>query len=81
MWKRTELTDTAGGTIGFFCQAHAPAVILQQMAKTHPLLLGDDFHQIGFDLVRVDVFRKSEPLRETRDVSIHTDGLSAVSVA
>ena len=51
------------------------------MAKTHPLLLGDDLHQIGFDLVRVDEFRKSEPLRETRDVSIHTDGVLAISVA
>jgi hypothetical protein len=51
------------------------------MTKTDPLRLRDDFHQVGLDFVRVVVFSQPEPLRHAQDMSINTDGLSAVGIA
>ena len=51
------------------------------MAEADPLTLGHQGHKVKLNLVWVGVAGKSQSLRETHHVGVHSDGLSAKGVA
>jgi len=79
--KWAEGLNCALGTVGLSSQADAPAVVLHQMTEAHPLFLGNDGGQVGFDFVRVGLLGEAETLGEAHDVGVDTDGLPAERVA
>jgi hypothetical protein len=50
------------------------------MAEAHSLAIGNDFHQVCLDFVRVGFFRKTQTLREAHDMGVDANGLLAEGV-
>lgn len=76
-----QLSDDTLRTLGLFCQAHASAVVLHQMAEAHALVSGDDGEQVAFDFVRIELLGEAETLREPHDMGVDADCLAAERVA
>ena len=58
----TKRPDRALRAIRLFRQADAPPMILQQMTEANPFFFRDKRHEVELDLIRVGVFRESQPL-------------------
>jgi hypothetical protein len=69
------------GAFGFFRDANATAVVLQQVAEAYALLFGNERRKIEFDLVGIGIFCETEPLRQSHDVGVDTDGRLTKGVA
>jgi hypothetical protein len=78
---RAQVSYGALGTPGPVRDADAAAVILHQVAKAHPLFLGNNFDEISFDFVGIGLGGETKSLRETHHVRIDADGLFAEGVS
>lgn len=61
------------GAIGVAREAAAPAVEDEQMAEKGPVVLRDEFHEVGLDLYRVVLTAEVESEGEAGNVSIDDD--------
>ena len=62
VWKRADIDQNAGWTVRLTGQAHAAAVVLDQVAEAHLSFRWDHGGEVGFDLVGVGVGGQAEAL-------------------
>jgi hypothetical protein len=71
--RGTQLVEHASFAVGFFSGTDPSTVEDEQVRELHPLIFGDEFHEVLFDFVLILIFSESQSLGESMDMGVNGD--------